>query len=152
MRKTKDIVIEGIKYTLIEILGSKRSVIVLEAKNIFTGAADGIGDIKDGLDAKLDYTKIATGILDRLEPEKGAKLLRDVIAYGIQFPVILREGIVDIDAYDEHFGEYYHHQIELVSEIFKMNFGPSIQELKKKLPLLGLFTLTSSKEKESKQD
>jgi len=152
MRKTKQYTIDGHTYTLIEILATRRSEIVLECKNIISGATDGVGDIKDGLDTKLDYTKIISGILNRVEPKKGARLLQEIISYGLQFPVMIQNGVLNTDFYDEHFGEYYHHQVELVAEIFKMNFGPTIQELKKKLPLLGLFALTSSEGKESKQD
>lgn len=131
MRKTEDIGIEGKTYQLIEMPATRRSIIALQLKHIMTGASDGLKDI----DGEMDYSKIITGILDRIEPEKGANLLRDIIMNGLQFPVIS-----DQMTYDEYFGEFYDHQIDLVAAIMKFNFGKSIENVKKKLEKTGLIT------------
>jgi hypothetical protein len=142
MRKTKDIIIEGKAYQLIEMPATRRSIIALELKHIFTGAGNGVKD----LDSKLDYVEIIKGILDRITPEKGAYLLRDIIMNGLQFPIMKTP-----EAYDEEMGEFYDHQIELVTEIMAFNFGKSIEKVKKKLEKTGLLTLISSgKETEKK--
>ena len=142
MRNTKQITIESVNYELVEMLATKRSIIGLTVKNIILGIKDGIGNVKDGIDTEINYTKLFTGLLERIDPEKGAYLLRDIILSGVQFPVL------DNDRYDEHFGEFYHHQIQLVSEIMKMNFGKSIDEIKKKLEQTGILGLIFSKETE----
>lgn len=139
--KTKDIRIESTNYTLIEIGAYKRSIIALELKHIAAGAKDGIKNI----DSKVDYAQMVAGILERVTPEKGASLLRTIIIEGLQFP------IMDIDKYDEHFGEFYEHQIDLVAEIMAMNFGKVIDNIKKKLEKTGILTKISSLVEESEQ-
>ncbi len=139
--------IEGTNYEIIEIPATKRSIIAGELKYITTGAASGIvGDVTSvDSDLKVDYLKIATGILDRIGPEKGAYLLRDIIMNGLRFPVMETP-----EQYDICFTENYHHQIELVAAIMELNFGKIIFEIKKKLLTTGILTLISSKVEEKK--
>jgi len=131
LRKTKQITIESTNYELIEISATRRSIIALQLKHIATGAKEGLKD----LDSDLDYIKMVTGVIERIEPEKGAFLLRDIIMNGVQFPILK-----DYDGYDEHFGEFYDHQIDLVAEIMQMNFGKTIETVKKKLQKTGIVT------------
>ena len=81
MRKTKSIAIDNVNYELVEMLATKRSIIALELKSIASGASLGVGNISDGLDTELNYTKAVTGVLDKIDPRKGAELLRDIIMY-----------------------------------------------------------------------
>lgn len=128
--------IDGVNYELQEMPATKRNIILLELKNIAAGAKDGIG----GIDEELDYAKLIGGILDRIEPEKGAQLIYDIISNGVRFPVISSQ--LDFDA---HFTEHYEHQIDLIAWIMELNFGKSIEKIKKKLLTTGILSMISSK-------
>lgn len=123
--------IDGTNYEIVEMPATKRSIIALELKRIATGAKEGVKD----LDSDIDYAGILTGILDRIEPEKGAFLLRDIIMNGLRFPVMKTT-----DDYDVFFTENYHHQIDLVTWIMEHNFGKMIEEIKKKLTKTGILS------------
>jgi len=144
LRKTEDINIEGKAYQLIEMPATRRSIIALQLKHIAAGAKDGI----NGFDSDIDYMKMITGVLERVDPEKGAVLLRDIIINGVQFPVMKDvSGNPSTAAYDEYFGEFYDHQIDLVAAIMKMNFGKSIESIKKKLEKTEVLTKIFSEAK-----
>ena len=128
--------IDGVNYEIIEMPATKRSVIGLELKSIATGARDGV----DGIDSEIDWAGILTGILDRVEPEKGAQLLRDIIMNGLRFPVMK-----SVAEYDDIFTENYHHQMDLVQWIMEHNFGKLVGSIKKKLASTGILTLISSR-------
>jgi hypothetical protein len=143
MQKTEKQSIDGVNYEIVEMLATKRSIIALEIKQIITGFSEGIDN---DVDSEIDFKKSIAGILDRIEPEKGAYLLRDIIMNGVQFPVM-----DSIDRYDLHFAEHYDHQIELVAWIMELNFGKTIESIKKKLTSTGLLTLISSKVESKKK-
>lgn len=141
MQESKQKNIDGVNYEITEMPATRRSIIALELKQIVTGLSEGV----QGIDSDIDYSKSIAGILDRIEPEKGAFLLRDIIMNGLRFPVM-----DTYEAYDLHFTEYYAHQIELVSWIMELNFGKTIDSIKKKLTQTGILTLISSKAEEMK--
>lgn len=141
MERTEKKNIEGVNYEAKEMPALKRSIIALELKQIATGLSEGI----DGIDSDINYSKSIAGILDRLDPEKGAYLLMDIIMNGLRFPMMDNQ-----EDYDRHFTEYYHHQIDLVSWIMELNFGKTINEIKKKLQTTGILSrIYSNKEEES---
>jgi hypothetical protein len=126
--------IDGVNYEIVEMPATQRSIIALQLKHIATGVGEGIKDI----DSEMNYGKMVTGLLDRLEPEKGAHLLRDIIMSGIRFPVMEK-----YDDYDTAFTENYHHQVSLVAWIMEHNFGKVINDIKKKLVSTGIITRIS---------
>ncbi len=128
--------IDGTNYEIVEMPATKRSVIALQLKHIATGAGEGVKDF----DSEMNYGKIITGVLDRLESEKGAFLLRDIIMNGLRFPVMK-----SYDDYDTAFTENYHHQIDLVAWIMEHNFGKVIDDIKKKLASTGILSRIFSK-------
>jgi len=136
MQNTKQKSIDGINYEITEMPATKRSIIALELKQIMTGLSAGV----ENIDSDINYSKSIAGILDRIEPEKGAFLLRDIIMNGLRFPIMST-----IEDYDEHFKENYDHQVDLVAWIMELNFGKTIDNIKKKLMTTGLLTLISSK-------
>ncbi len=140
MQNTEQKNIDGVNYEIIEMPATRRSIIALELKQIITGLSEGVQDI----DSDIDYSKSIAGILDRIEPEKGAYLLRDIIMNGLQFPVM-----DSYEAYDLHFAEHYDHQVDLIAWIMELNFGKTISSIKKKLTTTGILTLISSKAAES---
>ncbi len=136
MQESKQKTIDGINYELDEMPATKRSIISLELKHIMTGLSEGVKDV----DSDINYSKSIAGILDRIEPEKGAYLLRDIIMNGLRFPVMNT-----IEDYDIHFTKFYDHQIDLVAWIMELNFGKTIDNIKKKLTSTGLFGLIFSR-------
>lgn len=136
MQNTEQKTIDGVNYELTEMPATRRSIIALELKQIVTGLSSGI----KGIDSDINYAESIAGILDRIEPEKGAFLLRDIIMNGLRFPVMST-----IEDYDEHFKKYYDHQVDLVGWIMELNFGKTIENIKKKLMTTGILTLISSK-------
>lgn len=128
--------IDGVNYELQEITAMSRNEILFELKCIATGAKDGIG----GIDAPMDYSMLIGGVLDRIKPKEGARLIYNIISKSVRFPEIKTE--VDFDA---HFTEYYDHQIDLLVWIMEINFGKSIDRIKKKLLQTGILSLLFSK-------
>lgn len=127
--------IDGVNYEIIEMPATRRSIIALQLKQIATGMREGIKNI----DSDINYIATITGVLDRIEPEAGAYLLRDIIMNGLRFPVMNSH-----EEYDACFTENYDHQIELVGHIMEHNFGKIVENIKKKLAQTGILTRISS--------
>lgn len=133
--------IGGINYTIQEMLAVQRDELLFESAEIMGQA----------------LTLMAEGYFTEAEPEVSVALaLQGVIRDGNGTPeqkaAFIKKLIISsvkspksaADEYDLHFMSNYEHRAELIFEIFKLNFGAAIQNLKKKLQSFGIFTRKSS--------
>lgn len=120
MQKTKEFTLDDVNYTIHEILAIPRISIGLKASRLFTA----LGGVLD--------KSISEGLMlisQNIDTEDTALLFQDLIKHSLRFPRIL-----DDNAYNNHFTEYFHHLIPVCAEILAFNFGKTVNDLKKKLP------------------
>ncbi len=125
MQKTKNIKIDNVEYEIQELLAIERTLMAFKISKILSD----FGSFDD------NKTEAFVDILNKLDPEYGAKLITTILQKGIRFPKVETENQFNI-----HFTQYYSHQIQLVADILSFNFSDTISNIKKKLTSIGAIT------------
>ncbi len=138
--KTVEFEIDDIKYTIKEILVTQRNILLFKIMQLGGEATKNVG----GLDDNIGYGKMLHNILYKYDPIQGAAFVKEIILLGLQYPDFEKLGhkIGADKAYEQHFTEYYGHQIPVIQKIWEQNFGEHINDLKKKLTTSRIGTLT----------
>lgn len=147
MPRTNKIMIGGINYTIQELLAVERDEFLFESADImgetFTLLIENYLAGTDNL-AELGVSVVLRGIIREGNgtPAQKADFIKRLILASVKSP---KSASVDAE-YKLHFTQHYEHRNELLWEIYKLNFGPAIQELKKKLQTSGIFIPKSSQD------
>lgn len=141
MPRSVEKVIGEIPYVIEELLAVERDEILFESADIMGEAFTLIIENYIAETEKireLSVSAILRGIIREGNgtPRQKAAFIKKFIQMSVKSPA----NIIDDDGYNLHFTAKYEHRNELIWEIYKINFGPAIQELKKKLRNSGIFT------------
>lgn len=153
MPRTKKIMIGGVNYTIQELFAVARDEFLFESADImgetFTLLIENYLAETDNL-AELGVSVVLRGIIREGNgtPAQKTDFIKRLILASVQSP---KSASVDAE-YDIHFTQHYEHRNELLWEIYKLNFGPAIQELKKKLQTSGIFIPKSSQDSPEKKE
>jgi hypothetical protein len=129
--KTIEFTIDGVTYTKKEILFTQRNELLFKIAQLAGAGAPGLKTMNDD----VNFGEIIQGILFKYSPQEAATFIKSTIKLGLQYPDFEKLGD---RAFELHFTEHYDHQVEVLGEIWKQNFGQQIDILKKKYSTLNL--------------
>jgi hypothetical protein len=148
--KSKQVKIGGVNYHLQEWLAIERDEFLFELNDMFGEwlwvLIDNYFADTENL-AEQNVSVILKSILQRgnSTPQEKAEFIKRLILASVKSP---KTASTDED-YNFHWSRHYAHRPEVIKAIFELNFGPMVQELKKKLHASGVFTPKSSPEPET---
>ncbi len=122
MQKLHKVKVESVEYQIQELLATDRHTLMLEIAQLAGTAVSGFG-----MDDDIDAGKIISGLMKNGNPREMALFIKQTILDSVAFPRM------DTDTYELHFCEHYSHTVDVLEEIFILNFGTPIQRIKKKL-------------------
>lgn len=125
MQKLHKFKVESVSYEIQELLATDRHILLLEIAQL---AGGGFG----GLDEEIDFGKTIQGLMKNGSPRDMANFIKQTILESIAFPVM------NEDEYELHFCDHYSHTIDVLEQIFILNYGTPIQRIKKKLENSGI--------------
>lgn len=153
MSEGKQVIINGITYRIKEWLAVERDVFLFEMNDLFGAWLPNI--IEHFFKDTVDFQEIAaSGLIQSIlqrgnaSPQQKAEFIKRLIISSVITP---KDAGTD-EGYNLHWSKHYAHRLELIKEIFALNFGDMIQELKKKLQGCEIFTPQSSSEPEITPD
>lgn len=129
MIEEREFKVGDITYRIQELLASDRWKLMMEVGKMTGGVFNGIG-----LDDEINYGLAFMGLMQNATPDQVSDFMKRTLKQSIVQPNISKD-----EKYEIHFGEYFDHSIDVISEIIELNFGKAIQKLKKKLIELGVF-------------
>jgi hypothetical protein len=132
MQKTQEIEINQTTYTIQEILATDR---------IFLG----IHLAK--LNAHMLTDGDATSFLSSQDPASTTKLIKSLLDKALQFPRFKKD-----NDFENHFSDNFSDIPELIGEIIELNFGETIENIKKKFLQTEKTTPKSGDQESSEQD
>lgn len=138
MDLTKTIILDDVEYTIQELPLVKRNMVGFALAQISGHATDSAIYNQTGLVGMI------TGVLQQLEPEKAQRLLTDLLKLGVRFPKFKTD-----NEFNLHYSNNYDHQFQLAIDIVELNFGKTVENLKKKFNQTGIFTPKSSDQPQS---
>lgn len=122
MQELKKFIVDSVTYQIQELLATERNILILEVVQLAGGAASGIG-----VDDDIDFGKMISGFMKNGNPREMAEFIKQTILGSLAFPKL------DDNSFEVHFQEHYSHQIDVLEQIFILNYGPPINHIKKKL-------------------
>lgn len=147
MPRSTEVRIDGTSYIIEELLTVERDELLFESADImgdaFTLLIENYFAETEGL-KELSVSAVLRGIIrdGNGTPRQKAEFIKKLVQSSVKSPA----NICKDDGYKLHFTAQYEHRAELIWEIYKLNFGPAIEELKKKLQNSGIFTQKSSED------
>ena len=129
--KSKEFKIDNYTYQIEEFFATKRMTLQFKFGGLF---AKIYGELlsTEGLEDADIQTKVFN-VIAEIDPLKTSEMVKELVQSAVMIPPNLEDDVF----FDKHFKENYHHLIPLSIEAFNLNYGRSISELKKKLPLIG---------------
>jgi len=149
--KSIEFKIDGLTYTKKELLVTERNILLFKIAQLLGASGAGLGNLDDN----IDFGKMLAGVLYKYTPEAAAAFVKETIMAGLEYPKFDHSSKDPGQPnYENHFTQYYTHQMEVLQEIWEQNFGESMEQLKKKLTTFKPFMLMLSmlKFQEESQD
>lgn len=141
MPRTRKIVIDGVNYSIQEMLASERNVFLFRTNELLGQSIEALMSGYAGdKDMFVAAGEIVSGLTKNASPRELNEFIKETILACVQSP---KAACVDKE-YELHFTQYYEHLPKLLKEIYEQNFGSAIAELKKKLLSLGILIPPSS--------
>jgi len=145
--REKHIKIGDISYTIREMLASQRTVFLFESSDIMGEAFPALlesyfADVEKL--KEIGVVGVVRGVFmgSNTSPEACADFLKKTILASVKSP----KSASVAQEYDKHFARHFDHLPLLLGEIYQLNFGATVAELKKKLQTSGIFTPQSSED------
>lgn len=143
MPRLKKFVIDGVNYSIQEMLASERNVFLFRTNELLGKSIEAlISGYAGDKDLFVAAGEIVSGLSRNASPQELNAFIKDTILACVQSP---KAACVDKE-YELHFTQYYDHIPKILKEIYEQNFGKVIEELKKKLFSLEILTRLSSSE------
>jgi len=151
--RTVSIKIGGVNYHIQELLACKRDEFLFELSDIVGNSLpilldNFFADVEDLKDKAV--TSALYGIFrgSNKTPAEKVEFIKKWILESVKSP---KSASMEAE-YDFHFMQHYEHRSEILWEILKLNFGPAVQNLKKKLLNSGIFTRKYSESKPNQSE
>jgi hypothetical protein len=126
---TRDLKLGEYTYKVDEFSATKRMILQFKIAKVFSSFYKNVSSAK----SEQDLQKKIFEVFEQADPEESAKIIKELIMESVSAPNFKE----DHKLFDKHFLSNYSHMIPLVAECFEVNYGESIQEIKKKFPIIG---------------
>lgn len=143
MPRIKKIAIDGVNYSVKEMLASERNVFLFRTNELLGQSIEALMSGYAGdKDLFVAAGEIVSGLSKNASPRELNEFIKETILACVQSP----KAACEDKEYELHFTQYYEHLPKLLKEIYEQNFGSVIGELKKKLLSLEILAPLSSNE------